>query len=248
MMLWHRGYQKDDTMMGAVHTKIKGSASDPDNLNPVLAAQSWDADDLVRYYTDGFFMPTRIQTTRQSQGKCSLGAKSHSKKLKGVWTEKCTQGGDQCKDGVHTFHGVQTGTCISDGRDISNVSGGEELGLIGVCRGGALDGSGCFGDDDVTTCAEGGGVCKGSFCELSTWCPVEGANPNATQEVELDGWENFSVFARIDTIFPQFDKQHNNLHQSDGQVCSVAHDYAWSVPACRILSLAPRACSGRICG
>jgi hypothetical protein len=42
---------------------------------------------------------------------------------------------------------------------------------------------------------------------------IQGANPNATKTVQLKGWQDFSVFARIDTMFPQFDKQHSNLHQ-----------------------------------
>ena len=67
MMLWHRGYQKIDTMRGTVHTKIKGSATGGANLDPALAGQSWDAEDLVRYYTDGFFMPTTFHRTTQTQ-------------------------------------------------------------------------------------------------------------------------------------------------------------------------------------
>ena len=219
-----RGYQKVDSMMGSVHTKVKGSATAADSLDALLAAQSWDAEDLVKYHNDGFFMPTKFEVTKQTQGRCSVGAESHLKSLKGAWTEKCTKGGNQCHEGAHTFHGLQTGTCITDGHDITSPEGDEDMGRIGVCRGGALDGASCFGVDDETTCAEGGGKCEGSFCELQTWCPVEGASPNATSTVRLDGWERFSVFARIDTIFPQFGKQHNNLRQEDGKqgLCPLA--------------------------
>jgi len=103
MMLWHRGYQKVDQLMGTVHTKLKGSASDPTNLDAALASQAWDADDLVRYYTDGFFMPTSFAITEQTPGRCTLGARSHSKKLKGTWTEKCTKDGKQCQHGVQVY-------------------------------------------------------------------------------------------------------------------------------------------------
>ena len=53
--------------MGTVHTKIKGSATDSGNLDALLAAQSWDAEDLVKYFNDGFFMPTKFEITKQSQ-------------------------------------------------------------------------------------------------------------------------------------------------------------------------------------
>jgi hypothetical protein len=211
-------------MMGSVHTKVKGSATAAHSFDPLLAAQSWDADDLVKYHNDGFFMPTKFEMTKQTQGKCSVGAKTHLKTLKGQWTEKCTEGGNQCKEGKHTFHGLQTGACITDGQALAGAAGDADVGLIGVCKGGALEGASCYGAHDTTTCAEGGGICEGAFCELQTWCPVEGASPNATSTVRLDGWHRFSVFARIDTIFPQFAKQHNNLRQADGKqgLCPLA--------------------------
>ena len=270
MMLWHRGYQKIDTIRGTVHSKIKGSATGGANLDPALAGQSWDAEDLVRYYTDGFFMPTTFHRTTQTQGKCSVGARSHLKTLKGHWTEKCSKEGHECQAGTHTFHGLQTGKCVTDGRTREAAGEDAALGLIGACVGGAHSGASCFGDgpvhavtsaracmplqaacrdvharaavcacmhardartrqracshtshvrtsDDAETCGDGGGTCEGAFCELQTWCPPEGANPNATATVHLEGWQNFSVFARIDTIFPQFDRQLNNLRQAGGR-------------------------------
>merc|ERR1740130_454769 len=140
-MIWHRGYQKVDNLMGTVHTKIKGSATDSDNLDALLAVKSWDATDLVWYFNDGFFMPTKFEMTKQSQGKCSIVAKSHLKKLKGAWTEKCSKDGGQCRTGVHTFTGVQTGTCITE----ASVDAGGGGNLIGVCRSGTLQGARCYG-------------------------------------------------------------------------------------------------------
>ena len=150
MMLWHRGYQKIDTMRGTVHTKIKGSATGGANLDPALAGQSWDAEDLVRYYTDGFFMPTTFHRTTQTQGKCSVGARSHLKTLKGHWTEKCSKEGHECQAGTHTFHGLQTGKCVTNGQTMEAAGEDAALGLIGTCVGGALSGSSCFGDGPAT--------------------------------------------------------------------------------------------------
>ena len=219
MMLWNRGYQTYDSMIGTVHTKIKGSATAVQSLDPALAAKVWDAEDLVKYNSDSFFVPTKFSVTKQTQGTCSTGARSQSKTLKGVWTEKCTKDGHECQEGMQTFHGVQTGSCISDGQSL-----GPDMGLIGLCKGGALNDASCFGDDDQATCAEGGGKCKGSFCELRAWCPTEGSIPDATDTVHLDGWGNFSVFARIDAVFPKFGKQHNNLQQANGEqgLCPIS--------------------------
>jgi hypothetical protein len=135
----------------------------------------------------------QILVTQQRVGVCCAGSRSSDLRLAGHWSEDCARergGPEACVAGRKTFYGTQTGACVSDGRKLYKKKK-DPLGLIGVCVGGKLDGTACFGEDDTETCVDG--TCTGAFCEVESWCPVELSAPNASVPVRLDGWQDFSV-------------------------------------------------------
>jgi len=218
VLWWQRGYQTQDSVEGTIVCKLKGSASDPLNPSARFSSRVWDAADLVEYTANGFFIPTSMLVTTQGPGYCTAGNKTSDLRMEGVWTESCN-GNFSCQEGMRTFSGTQTGKCITDGSKKTLRDGGK-AGKFGICSGGSRKGEACFGNDDKSTCAPGGGKCYGAFCEVKSWCPIEMSVPNASQKVSFNGFEDFSVFARIDVMYSKFNLRHNNVPDGEG-LCSL---------------------------
>ena len=58
---------------------------------------------------------------------------------------------------------------------------------------------------------------SGGFCELYAWCPTELEPPKQANTFQLQGVDNFTLFARISVRYERFDKVLDNTSNGPGR-------------------------------
>ena len=105
ILLWNRGYQSFDSVVGVAFVKVKGNSYYLNSETGDIVL--WDAVDAVypSKEADALFVTTSVIPT--------FGQKQEICEGNDIATESCAGG---CVTGKSTLNGIMTGTCGSDGK------------------------------------------------------------------------------------------------------------------------------------
>ena len=107
-----KGYQATVPAVGSVALKVKGIASRPSPPGSLEPPELWDASDLTVYDSTGVFVATNIMRTEQARGVCPGTHEDEACALPGSGHETEASPASECREGVFSRSGEQTGRCV----------------------------------------------------------------------------------------------------------------------------------------
>jgi len=107
-----KGYQATVPAVGSVALKVKGIASRPSPPGSLEPPELWDASDLTVYDSTGVFVATNIMRTEQARGVCPGTHEDEACALPGSGHETEASPATECREGVFSRSGEQTGRCV----------------------------------------------------------------------------------------------------------------------------------------
>ena len=107
-----KGYQATVPAVGSVALKVKGIASRPSPPGSLEQPELWDASDLTVYDSTGVFVATNIMRTEQARGVCPGTHEDEACALPGSGHETEASPATECREGVFSRSGEQTGRCV----------------------------------------------------------------------------------------------------------------------------------------
>ena len=107
-----KGYQATVPAVGSVALKVKGIASRPSPPGSLEPPELWDASDLAVYDSTGVFVATNIMRTEQARGVCPGTHEDEACALPGSGHETEASPATECREGVFSRSGEQTGRCV----------------------------------------------------------------------------------------------------------------------------------------
>ena len=107
-----KGYQATVPAVGSVALKVKGIASRPSPPGSIEPPELWDASDLTVYDSTGVFVATNIMRTEQARGVCPGTHEDEACALPGSGHETEASPATECREGVFSRSGEQTGRCV----------------------------------------------------------------------------------------------------------------------------------------
>jgi len=107
-----KGYQATVPAVGSIALKVKGIASRPSPPGSLEPPELWDASDLAVYDSTGVFVATNIMRTEQARGVCPGTHEDEACALPGSGHETEASPATECREGVFSRSGEQTGRCV----------------------------------------------------------------------------------------------------------------------------------------
>ena len=125
-----KGYQATVPAVGSVALKVKGIASRPSPPGSLEPPELWDASDLTVYDSTGVFVATNIMRTEQARGVCPGAHEDEACALPGSGHETEASPATECREGVFSRSGEQTGRCVP----APSAGAGDATRIRGACE------------------------------------------------------------------------------------------------------------------